>query len=229
MRRMSMTHTDRPAPYPLFVYLTGMRVVCVGAGRCAERKVESLVAHGASVTVVAPLATPRIRELAARGRIALVGRAYRPGDLAGATLVFGATGDAEVNHEVFLEATRRGQLVNVVDDPGNCNAILPSVLERGPFQVAVSTAGAAPGLARGVRRGLEGEFPAWYGDYVDLLGQVRGLVKARVPGPASVRSPLYEAVYAAGLEGRLSRGEALTAEGVFAEVVEPLLEGRRDR
>lgn len=214
-------------PYPLFLYLGNMKVVCVGGGRCAERKVESLVGYGATVTVIAPEATARIRELAGEGSVALVERPYRSGDLEGATFVIGATNNAQVNHQVFLEATRRHQIVNVVDDPENCNAILPSVLRRGDFQVAVSTAGAAPGVARQVRRELEQKFPAWYGDYIDLLGEVRALIKARVVGETARRAPLYEAVYACGLEERLARGERPTAEEVYAWVVVPLLDGRR--
>lgn len=237
MRRMSnreSLHTahgstpGRAAPFPVFVYLEGMRVVCVGAGRCAERKVDALVGYGATVTVIAPRATERIRELAACGAVVLVERPYREGDLEGAGLVIGATDDAAVNHRVYLEASGHGQFVNVVDDPDNCNAIMPSVLRRGEFQVAVSTAGAAPGVAREVRRGLEREFPAWYGDYVGLLGEVRGLIKARVPGETGRRSPLYEAVYSCGLEGRLARGERPSAEEVYDAVVAPLLDGRAD-
>lgn len=211
-------------PYPLFLYLGNMRVVCVGGGRCAERKVASLVSYGATVTVIAPEVTTRVREFAAEGSVRLVERAYLPGDLEGATLVVGATNDTQVNHEVFLEATRHHQIVNVVDDPANCNAILPSVLRRGDFQVAVSTAGAAPGVARQVRRELEARFPAWYGDYIDLLGEVRALIKERVPGETSRRSGLYEAVYACGLEERISRGERPSASEVYAEVVAPLLQ-----
>lgn len=218
------THT---VPYPLFLYLGNMKVVCVGAGRCAERKVESLVGYGAHVTVIAPEATARVRELARAGAVTLVERPYRPGDLEGATFVIGATNDAQVNHQVFLEASRRGQIVNVVDDPENCNAILPSVLRRGDFQVAVSTAGAAPGVARRVRRELEGEFPAWYGDYIDLLGEVRALIKARVAGETAHRAPLYEAVYACGLEERFARGESPSAEEVYSEVVVPLQQGTK--
>lgn len=212
-------------PYPVFLDLQAMRVVCVGAGVCAERKIEGIVDHGGKVRVIAPEATARIRELAQGGSVNLDLRPYREGDLAGATLVIGATDDSSVNHRVFLEASGRGQIVNVVDDPKNCNAIMPSVLRRGPLQIAVSTAGAAPGIAREVRRSLEGEFPVWYGEYVDLVGEVRDLIKERVPGDAGRRSRLCEVVYACGLGERLERGERPSAEEVFDSVVEPLLVG----
>lgn len=214
-------------PYPLFIYLQGMRVVCVGGGRCAERKVETLVSYGALVTVIAPQVTDRVRGLADEGSVILVQRLFRAADLDGATLVIGATNDSQVNHQVFLEATRRHQIVNVVDDPENCNAILPSVLRRGDFQVAVSTGGAAPGVAGHVRRKLERSFPAWYGDYIDLLGEVRRLIKARVSGETSRRTALYQAVYDCGLEERIARGERPSAEEVYAAVVAPLVDGGR--
>lgn len=236
MPRMSSTESVRAeqdglaggvAPYPLFLILEGMGAVCVGAGRCAERKIVSLVGHGAAVTVIAPRATARVRALAQEGRVTLVSRPYREGDLKGATLVIGATDDRSVNHRVFLEASGRGQIVNVVDDPENCNALMPSVLRRGSFQVAVSTAGAAPGVARRVRRSLEGTFPAWYGDYVDLLGEVRRIVKERVPAEGGERPALFEAVYDCGLEDAFARGERPSAEEVYEVVVVPLLEGRQ--
>lgn len=219
--------TSRAVPFPLFVYLQGLEVVCVGAGRCAERKVDSLVSYGARPTVIAPDVTPRVRELAEEGSVMLVERAYREGDLEGASLVIGATNDPKVNHQVYLEACRRGQIVNVVDDPKNCNAIMPSVLRRDAFQIAVSTAGAAPGVARDVRRSLEDEFPSWYGDYISLLEDVRDLIKQRVPGDSLRRAPLYEAVYSCDLKGLFARGEKPGAEEVYSRVVVPLLGGRR--
>ena len=211
-------------PFPLYVRLEGAHVVCVGAGACAERKVKMLLAYGARLLVIAPEATDAVRRLADAGELSWEARPYADGDLDGALLVVCATDDAAVNHRVFVDAQRRGQLVNVVDDPANCNVILPSVLRRGKLQVAVSTAGAAPGLAGQIRRGLEREFPDWYGDYLDLLGEVRMLVKERIPGDTKLRASIYAKLYSSELDERIAAGERPDAEAVYTRIVVPLLE-----
>lgn len=211
------------APYPLFIYLEGARVVVVGAGAVAERKIATLLEYGAVVTVIASEATESVRALAKQGRVEWLQRPYREGDLEGAILAMGATSDESVNARVHAEASSRNQLVNVVDVPPLCNCIVPSIMRRGRLQVAVSTAGAAPSVAREIRHDLEQRYPAYWETYVDVLADVRVLVKERVPGPASVRTPLFEAVSAAGIEKRIAAGEEVNAESLYREIVAPLL------
>lgn len=210
-------------PYPLFVRLAGRRVVVVGAGGVAARKVETMLAYGADVTVVAPEAVEPIAALARAESIAWERRRYVEGDLAGAALAIVATGDSAVDEAAYREAVAENTLVNVVDVPELCTCIVPSVMRRGQLQVAVSTNGAAPSVAREVRRELEERFPAWWEDYIDLLADVRALVKERVPGPAQARTPLFEAVRAAGLEERFAAGERPDARNVYDAVVVPLV------
>ncbi|WP_455162790.1 precorrin-2 dehydrogenase/sirohydrochlorin ferrochelatase family protein [Slackia exigua] len=218
-------HDRRIAPYPLYLYLDGQPVVVVGAGAVAERKIATLLERGASVTVVAPDATDEVKRWAADGRIRWHERGYRTGDLAGALLVIGSTSDEAVNRLVFDDACKAHQLVNIVDVPELCTCIVPSIMRRGQLQIAVSSAGAAPTIARDIRHGLEEAYPAYWADYIDLLGDVRMLVKQRVEGPASARRPLYEAVAASDLLERIAAGERPEAEDVYAAVVMPLLEG----
>lgn len=213
------------APYPLFIYLEGQPVAVIGGGRVAERKVQTLLSHGARVALTAPRVTSALRALADDGKIVWHERCYREGDLADVLLVIGATDDRAVNEAVYAEACRRRTLVNIVDVPDLCTAIVPSIMQRGRLQIAVSTQGAAPSEARDIRRGLEREFPAWWEPYLDLMAEVRLLVKQRVPGPASARTPLYAAVAASGLKERVARGQVPAAEEVYAQVVAPLLEG----
>ena len=212
------------APYPLFVQLEGARVVVVGAGRVAARKVETLLEHGADVTVVSPDAVEEISGWADEGLLRLERRPYARGDLSGALLVVAATSERAVNEAVFAEAQERAMLVNIVDVPDLCNCIVPSVMRRGRLQVAVSTGGAAPSVAREVRRSLEERFPDWWEPYLDLMADVRALVKERVPGPASARTPLFEAVGGPELRGRVAAGERPSAEDVYTAVVAPLVE-----
>lgn len=222
----SRAQSLRPtAPYPLFIYLEGQPTAVIGGGQVAERKTQTLLAYGAQVTLTAPHVTDQLRALAEEGRIAWQCRCYREGDLADTLLVIGATDDLAVNEAVYREACRRHILVNIVDVPDLCTAIVPSIMQRGRLQIAVSTQGAAPAEARDIRRGLEREFPEWWEPYLDVMAEVRLLIKQRVPGPAAQRTPLYAAVAASGLKERIAQGERPAAEDVYAAAVAPLLEG----
>lgn len=214
------------APYPLFISFAGRRAVVVGGGRVAERKVTTLLEHGADVTVVAPAATEQIEHLANVGAIVWKRRPYEPGDLAGAFITFCATDNRTVNEAVYAEASSLNQLVNVVDVPDLCNAIVPSLISRGPLQIAVSTGGASPTTAREVRKSLEDQFPAWWGGYIETLGEVRGLIKARVTSGTEARTPLYEAVASdEELKATFAAGGFASAREVFDRIVAPLIEG----
>lgn len=216
--------SSTPSPYyPLFIDLHGQPVVVVGGGAVAERKVQTLLEHDARVTVIAPEATPAIRELADGGSLVWHERAYETGDLAGALLAIAATSSRAVNEAVYAEAAAKPMLVNVVDVPDLCNAIVPSIMERGRLEVAVSTCGASPETAKSIRRGLEERFPAWWADYMQVVGDVRTLVKERVPGPPQSRSPLYQAVLESGLRDRVAEGERPSAEDVYQQIVAPLV------
>lgn len=214
---------ENSLPYALFAYLQDQPVVVVGAGCVAARKVLSLLDHGARVRVIAPMAVDEIRALAREGRIAWECRRYERGDLRGALLAVAATDDRSTNESVCDEANGLPILVNVVDAPQLCTFTVPSVMTRGQLQVAVSTNGAAPAVARRIRCELEDRFPAWWGDYIDFLEAVRVLVKERVPDDASSRKSLFEAFAAAGIEERFASGEQLSAEAVYRETIVPLL------
>ncbi|NPD31894.1 bifunctional precorrin-2 dehydrogenase/sirohydrochlorin ferrochelatase [Eggerthellaceae bacterium zg-997] len=218
-----MTYEGRTPPYPLFIYLDGQPVLVVGAGEVAERKIATLLDYGARVRVVAPEATERVRAWGCEGAVSLDLRPFASGDCRDALLVVAATSNEEVNRAVHAEASAQRTLVNVVDVPALCTCIVPSIMRRGQLQVAVSTAGAAPSVARRIRASLERQYPDYWERYIDLLGEVRLLVKERVPGEAARRTPLFEALGAAGIEGRLAAGERLSAEDVYREVVEPVI------
>ena len=133
--------------YPVFLDLTGVRVLVVGGGTVAARKVEGLVAAGADVTVVATTVVATVRHLDVQVRL----RAYQRDDLAGAQLVVVATDDAVVNATVAQDCRTAGVWVNAADDPANCTFILPAVTRRDPLTVAVSSGGASPAVAQYVR------------------------------------------------------------------------------
>ena len=186
--------------FPAFLDLRGRRCVVVGGGAIGERKVDSLLAAGARVTLVSPALTPRLAALAAAGLLAHRRRLFRRADVRGAALVIAATGVSAVDAAVAAEARRRRALVNVVDRPAECDFILPSVLRRGGLQIAVSTGGRSPALAREIRKRLERVIGPEYAALVERVGRARARARAQAP--------------TAG--GRLAAGERVVAEALEA-------------
>jgi precorrin-2 dehydrogenase / sirohydrochlorin ferrochelatase len=159
--------------YPAILMLDGRLGIVIGGGVIGERKTRSLLDAGARVHVITQQATPGIRDLAAAGTITLTERAYAAGDLRGAAVVIASTDDTEVNHQIFLEASREGIPVNVVDDPPNSTFIAPSIIRRGDLLIAISTGGTSPALAVRLRERLEEEFGQQYADYLDLIRRLK--------------------------------------------------------
>jgi precorrin-2 dehydrogenase/sirohydrochlorin ferrochelatase len=141
--------------YPLFLDLGGQPATVIGAGKVATRKIRSLLAAGARVTVIAPTGTAAIGTLARARKLRWLRRRYRAGDLRGARLVIAATDNPELNRRICAEARRRRLLVNCVAPPEAGNFIVPAVARRGTLTIAISTGGASPGLAKRLRRDLE--------------------------------------------------------------------------
>ncbi len=176
--------------FPLFLDLRGSRVVVIGGGAVAERKVRLLLECGADVTVVAPQLTSGLRELAADGRLRHEARAYRPGDFDGAVLAFVAVDDPEASEAAAKDAEAAGVLVNVVDRPDQCGFIVPSVLRRGRLTIAVSTGGSSPAWARKIRERLEAEFGEEYARLLEAAARVRMRCLSEIPDPARRREAL---------------------------------------
>ena len=141
--------------YPVYLNLRGRRCVIVGGGTVAEGKIARLLDSGAEICVVSPDATPGIRQFVADGAVRWEERVYRPGDLEGAFIAIAATNVREVNRRIFEEANQRGVMLNAVDDPPNCSFIAPSIVQRGPVTLAISTGGVSPALARKLRESLQ--------------------------------------------------------------------------
>jgi precorrin-2 dehydrogenase / sirohydrochlorin ferrochelatase len=204
--------------YPIFLSLNDRLAVVVGGGDVAERKVETLLRYGPRVLVVAPELTSGLEELEDACTITVEHRGYVRGDLEGAAIVVCATDDTEVNRAVYAEAEERGCLVNVVDVTELCNFIVPSVVHRGPFQIAISTSGAAPAVAKRVRRKLAAEFGEEWGTYVAFLGGMREIVMKRVEDPAK-RKAMFEAMADSDLLDRIRAGEMPDKEQVYIDAM----------
>jgi len=161
------------AGYPVNLLVRGRRVVVVGAGRIAARKIEPLLAAGAVVEVIAPSVGSAVRGWADAGRLALTERAFEATDLDGAWLALTATDVPEVNAAVHQAGEAGRVWVNSADDPDNCAFTLMSLFRRGDLVISVGTGGRSPALAAQLRRRLEEEIGPEYETLVEVLSEAR--------------------------------------------------------
>lgn len=207
---------------PVFLHVKGKLCLVVGAGEVAHRKALVLRSAGASVKVVAPGFYPDFFSM--DGVECVVDR-FQSTHLDGAALVFAATNDPEVNRQVFEQASLRHIPVNVVDSPGLCSFIMPSILDRSPLVVAFSSGGASPVLARMLRARLETMIPARFGHLASFCARLRDTVKARIPTSAGRRifweHTLDGVIAEKVLAGDEAGAEALLLSCLDAEKPEP--------
>jgi len=159
--------------YPVNLNINKRRCLVVGGGKVATRKVKTLLACGAKVTVVSPEVCAAIGDMAASGRITLVRRGYVSSDLKGCFMVIGATSDMPLNRQISADAEKQNMLCNIADVPEVCNFILPAVIRRGDLIIAVSTSGKSPAFAKNLRQDLETAFGDEYARFLDLMGAIR--------------------------------------------------------
>jgi len=141
--------------YAAFLDLKQCLCVVVGGGKVAKRKIEKLLESGAHVKVVSPQLVAQVQVWVAQERIEWVDRFYESGDCEGASLIFAATDDRRINQLVSDDAKRLGKLVNVCDSLEACSFIVPATVRKGALQVAISTSGSHPAVAKQLREALE--------------------------------------------------------------------------
>lgn len=182
--------------YPIMYKIKGKRVVVVGAGQVALRKVKDLTQAGALVVVIAPDIHRDLEEFAlSNPTVTIIQREYRKGDCAGAALVFSATNNTQVNRTVFEEASALNIPINAVDDPDNSSFYVPSFFTRGLLLVAVSTSGASPAMAAKLRRLIEQSIPQNIEILLDTMNELRMLMKENYAHmPISQRSDFLKAI-----------------------------------
>jgi len=173
--------------FPIFLDIRKRPCLVVGGGEVATRKVRSLLQSGAAVTVVSPELADGLHTLLRQNQFQHIAREFLPEDLQNAILVIAATNVQAVNEEVSRLAQQRNLPVNVVDQPHLCSFIMPSVIDRSPVMVAVSSGGASPVLARLLRARLETLIPGSYGRLGELVKRFRGAVKTKFTNGAERR------------------------------------------
>jgi len=159
--------------YPIFLDLDNKKVIIVGGGEVAERKIKVVLGYGCQIYIISPHLTPHLRQLVAKRRIHHISHESLDKLMDDAVMVIVATGDPEVNLQIASQAKGHGLLVNVVDQPAACNFIMPSIVKRGDLQIAISTAGKSPAMTKKIRKEMEALFGPEYGPLMELLGLLR--------------------------------------------------------
>src|SRR5262245_52036899 len=171
--------------FPAFFDLRDRRALIVGGGEPAARRLRLLRKAGARVTVVAPRVNEEIAAAIADGAITAIQRGFVSGDVNGQTVVFAATGLAEVDARVAEAARAVGVPVNVADRAELSSFIVPAIVERDPVVIGISTGGTAPVLASRVRESIERLLPSRLGRLADFAASFRRGVRATVPNSAN--------------------------------------------
>jgi precorrin-2 dehydrogenase len=206
--------------YPVNLDIRERRCLVVGGGRVGARKVKALIQCGGLVTVVSPDVSPSLVQLAADQAIILKQRDYRSPDVEGMFLVIGATDDETLNRRIHADAEHRHLLCNIADRPEICNFILPAIVRRGDFVMAISTAGKSPAFAKHIRKRLEGQFGAEYGKLLDLMGAIRARLLADAHEPEA-HKPIFERLIADDLLGLVKNKEVDRIDRLLERVLGP--------
>lgn len=200
--------------YPLFIDLASKPVVIIGGGKVAYQKILGLLQAKARIKVVSPKFCVELEQMARKGAIQLIQKAYSPGDLEGAFLAFGATNNAPINRQIHREAKEKKILFNAVDQPDECDFIVPSRVIRKDLLLAISTSGSAPFLAKHFRKKLEGFFTKEYGLLVEWMGKLRHTLSKR--GLKEKLLPFFEN-RELELLGAIQRRDKNQARAIFEE------------
>jgi precorrin-2 dehydrogenase / sirohydrochlorin ferrochelatase len=201
--------------FPIFVDLRDRLVVVVGGGMVAARKVESLVKAGARVKVIAPQV---VGEIAETVDVAIDLREYEEDDLEGAFLVIAATDSEKINRAVSEEASQRRIFCNVVDRPELCSFIVPSIVDRGPIRIAISTGGFSPALSRRLRMLIGKNIGDEYVSLAAILGIIRPLVRSQ-SGTPDDHKRIFELLIDSELIDAIRSGDRRLAEDILFQAL----------
>jgi uroporphyrin-III C-methyltransferase/precorrin-2 dehydrogenase/sirohydrochlorin ferrochelatase len=204
---------------PIFTKLDNKPVVIIGGGEVAVRKARALLKAGARLTVVSPEFDETMLALAQTNTITLVEARFAPEHLHGAMLVIAATDNDAVNQAVFESAEAQNIFVNVVDDQPKCSFIFPSIIDRNPITIAISSSGTAPVLARRLREKLETLIPQHIGPLAQLVGSFRDKVKARFT-QLSDRRQFWEGVFDSAVVSEVQSGNVDAANRLLDEMLD---------
>ncbi|HSP13225.1 MAG TPA: bifunctional precorrin-2 dehydrogenase/sirohydrochlorin ferrochelatase [Thermoanaerobaculia bacterium] len=201
--------------YPIFLDIEGRSVVIIGGGNVCARKAETMMNYGARVTVIAPEFTREIEKWAGEGCLEIRRKKYEESDLDGANIVIASTDDEAVNTQIAEDCRRRRIPVNVVDVTHLCEFIVPAIIEKGSIQIAVSTGGKSPALARTLKEDLARSIGPEYDEVNQVLGSLRAAAKKVLPTDTD-RKRFFDGIIARGILDMLRAGRRRDAYETIA-------------
>lgn len=201
---------------PLFAEVKQRPVLVIGGGDIAARKIDLLLRAQAEIRIVAHHLCPEVQALVDRQVVEWISRDYQSEQIDKVFLVIAATDDTALNQQVYHDGQRKFKLVNVVDDQAHCSFIFPSIVDRSPVIVAISSAGTAPVLARLWREKLETLLPQRLGNAARLAGEWRQRVKQALPKMVA-RRRFWERVFAGAYIDLISAGDTARAEQLLSQ------------
>jgi uroporphyrin-III C-methyltransferase/precorrin-2 dehydrogenase/sirohydrochlorin ferrochelatase len=211
-----MTMSEGSPWFPVSLRLAGARVLIVGGGEVAARKLRLLQRASPQLELVARELNPELAALKEQGAFRYLGSEFDAAQLPGCRLAIAATDDAAFNRQVAAAADAVGVPVNVVDDPAPSSFITPAIVDRAPISIAIATGGAAPVLARRLRERIETLLPAGYGRIAQFMERRRPQVKAL---PLLQRRNLWERFLDGAGPERLLSGQLDAAEALYSELL----------
>ena len=196
---------------PLFAELKQRPVLVIGGGEIAERKIKFLLRAQAQVQVVAETLSPALADLAARQALSWRATEFSDSLVDDVFLVIAATEDEALNQRVFAAANARYRLVNVVDNQALCSFVFPSIVDRSPLLVAISSSGKAPVLSRILREKIEALLPTNLGRLAESASYWRNHLKTRLT-TTEARRRFWERVFTGRFASLMVAGNSAEAE-----------------
>ncbi len=204
---------------PIFLTINGAHCLIAGGGPVAARKASLLLQAGAHLQVVAPTKSEKMHEVLSSPAAQFSQREYHADDLQAMTLVIAATDDAEVNQQIAADAKQRGILCNVADDPDAGNFTLPSIVNRDPVCIAISSGGTSPVLSRLLKTRIEAFLPTGYSTLALLAGEFREEIKNKIHH-IDVRRVFWEKILTSNIAELAISGRKTKARQAMKAAVE---------
>jgi uroporphyrin-III C-methyltransferase/precorrin-2 dehydrogenase/sirohydrochlorin ferrochelatase len=204
---------------PIYLNVKGTRSLVVGGGFLAARKADLLLRAGCKLTVLAPALGEELAFLAERHNFDHKTGELTAQDLAGCSVVFGCSRDTAINRKLCDLAKAAGILVNITDDPGSCDFIMPAIVDRSPLLVAIASSGTSPLLTRMLKARFETDIPAAYGRLAEFAGSYRDRIKKSIPN-GTRRRRFWETMIAGPVAEHIFSGQIEQAQSLMENLLD---------
>lgn len=192
-----MSQNENSNYIPIFLNIENQHVLIVGGGEVAQRKLKVLLGYNLFITIISPDITNSIRVLADNNnRITIINEEFDNNhfNLKDFKLIFAATNDEKLNHNISKYAKIKGMLANIATSLDECHFIMPAIIQEGPLQIAISTSGNSPLLAKKVKKDLSENYIPKLNQYSKLLGDIRLYIKEIIKNDTKKRQEIYNII-----------------------------------